>query len=232
MNHPGAALHWRAPRSPRPLMLAVLLLHGAALVGLQWASRPVRSSATPPQRLLLRWIAEPPLAPPPKPASEDDATAPARRAPQQPMPMLPSPIRPDPATALPAPQATQTTTQAITTAPALPPEPAASHPPPLRLDLPRRGGTTPGRVPEADDSPAGQARRDPRGNSAQGRGDRVERALDGGPTTATEEDRGPGRRRYRIGRDCVDVREGRAAGLDPFSASTRPMPKLAEPCRE
>ena len=216
------------------MLAAVLLLHGAALVGLHWASRPQRSSAVAPQRSQLRWIAEPP--PPPEVAREDNAPARAHGPPERPrltpQPIRAEPIRPDLATALPPPQATQATTQAITAAPALPPEPAASQPPPLRLDLPRRGGTTPGRVPEADDSPAGQARRDPRGNSALGRGDRVERALDGGPTTATEEDRGPGRHRYRIGRDCVDVREGRAAGLDPFSASTRPMPKLAEPCRE
>ncbi|BDI05354.1 hypothetical protein [Sphaerotilus microaerophilus] len=233
MNHPGTAPPWRVPRSPRRLMLAVLLLHGAALIGLQWASRPVRSTAVPPQRLLLRWIAQPPPSPPeaarerdPRPRSE----RPPERPPLAPPPVRREPTRPDLTTPLRPPQAPQTR-QAITVAPPRPSEPAASHPPPLRLELPRPGRVAPGQAPEGAPSPAGQALRDPRSNSSIARGNPVERALDAGPTAVAEEDRGDGRRRYRIGRDCADTRESRAAGLDPFSASTRPVPRLAESCR-
>jgi hypothetical protein len=84
----------------------------------------------------------------------------------------------------------------------------------------------------AQDPPARQARSDPRSNSAAaGLADPLERALEGGPASLTEEDRGSGRRRIRLGRDCVDVQDSRAAGLDPFQSATRPAPKLAETCK-
>lgn len=230
---------WRLPHRRRRLGLLVLLLHALAGLGLQWASRPqTRPSAQPP-RLQLRWIADESAAQPEAaarpPAEQAPPAANRRRSdspPRQPEPAAAPAPRPheriDP---LAAPATTRTNApQAITAAPPLPPEPGASQPP-LRLELPRYGGAPAGRA-ERSGTPADAALRDARANSAAGRPGAVERALDAGPLQVSEEDRGPGRKRLRIGRDCVDTRDSRIAGIDPFSASTRPTPKLAESCRE
>ena len=69
---------------------------------------------------------------------------------------------------------------------------------------------------------------DPRSNTHRSPGDRVaaNRGADSGPAEECIADG----IRVRSRGQCARVHDSRAAGLDPFSQSTRSTPKVAEPC--
>jgi hypothetical protein len=56
----------------------------------------------------------------------------------------------------------------------------------------------------------------------------IARDFDNGPMV--EEDLGQGRRRFRQGRRCVEVRDSRMAQVDPIGQSGGGIPKQAEDC--
>jgi hypothetical protein len=58
---------------------------------------------------------------------------------------------------------------------------------------------------------------------------KIARGLAAGPLI--EEDLGQGRRRFRQGTRCVDVREARMSQIDPFNQSVAGIPKQVEDCR-
>ncbi|HJW11579.1 MAG TPA: hypothetical protein VJ598_07325 [Albitalea sp.] len=96
---------------------------------------------------------------------------------------------------------------------------ASSSPAPLVLVPARAASAAPRSLLDA-------ALNDPRSNTRRSASERLSDALG---TDRVEERIADGVRvRYRG--QCVLVHDSRAGGLDPFSQSTRPTPKLAEPC--
>ncbi|MBT9487973.1 MAG: hypothetical protein IV093_10740 [Rubrivivax sp.] len=198
-------------RPPRRglVVAAVLLLHLLVLVS--WRLGPAAPAALPavPTSWLRLLPATPaPVAEPPDrllPTSPARPTRPVQPAAPQaitlPAPVEAGPTSTAPAPALPAPAATGA---------------AGAAPPPLdlRLPPPPLRGAAPLRPP------------------AENRPRSVESTLSGdlanGPLI--EEDLGNGRRRFRQGRRCAEVRDSRAAQIDPFNQSVSPVPKQVEDC--
>lgn len=121
-----------------------------------------------------------------------------------------------PALIAPAP-ADGSADQSSSAAAAARPEPPASAPLDLRL---------PGRLPAQRG--LAEAARDAHQPRPLDHGQRLARDL-GTDTRLVETVTDQGRR-YVWGRSCIEVRPSRASQLDPFNASTQPVPKLAGPC--
>lgn len=213
------------------LLLVVLLLHGA-LVGLLWwqrppAARPSVSAAlgAVPAPLWLRWLPEPPAA-----------AGPADRSPVPPPPRMPRRAVPEPEAAARSPQAITvpaTAPQAAAAAapvppadpaaPAADPLPAARPEPqrPLQLALPPRRA--------ASEPPAALTRDDPRVRDTSSYAERLARGI-GTDDRLHESVQPDGTRRFQRGTGCVLARSARAAELDPFNQSARPIPRGISPC--
>jgi hypothetical protein len=98
----------------------------------------------------------------------------------------------------------------------------ASAPKPLDLSVPARD------APRA--SALDAALNDPRSNSPRlSAGERMAQTL-GTDTRLVEEIRPGGSVRVRRGKDCFDVRESRAAGLDPYNNAFLPKPRQISAC--
>jgi hypothetical protein len=188
---------------------AVLLLH--LLVLLSWRldpAAPVALPATPTSWLRLLPAPPAPVAEPPD-RLLPTPPAPPTRAVQPAAPQaitLPAPVEAGPnstaaAPALPAPAAT-----------------GAASAAPQALDL---------RLPAPALRGAGLPR-PPAENRPRSVESTLSRDLADGPLV--EEDLGNGRKRFRQGRRCVEVRDSRMAQVDPFNQSVSPVPKQVEDC--
>ena len=181
--------------------------------------------------LVLAWVARPP---PVEPAAVQPATW-LRLLPAEPRPASEAPA---PA-ALPAPRAARPipAPQSIT-APATPPADVAINSSPPAQDIPAApvpaaSATTPAVTPLDLRLPSGAQRGSPpAGPAPQARPRSVESTLSRDLATGPliEEDLGNGRRRFRQGRRCVEVRDARMAQIDPFNQSVSPVPKQTEDC--
>lgn len=186
------------------MVAAVVVLHLLVLVGWRLGpAAPAEPPATPSSWLRL-------LPAPPATGAEPPAN------------MLPAPrLRPVPplaaqAITLPSPaQAGLADTAPAPAAAVAPPAPpSAPQALDLRLPPPALRGATPLRPP---------AEHRPRSVEST-----LSRDLADGPLV--EEDLGNGRRRFRQGRRCVEVRDSRMAQVDPFNQSVSPVPKQVEDC--
>ncbi len=189
------------------VVAAVLALHLLVLVS--WRLDPAAPAALPaPPALWLRLLPAPP-ATVSEPPDRVLPRPPARAAP----PAAPQAIT-LPATAEASLTRTEPATAPATPAAAAAASAAAPQALDLRLPPPAWRGTAPLRPP---------AEQRPRSVEST-----LSRDLADGPLV--EEDLGNGRRRFRQGRRCVEVRDSRMAQVDPFNQSVSPVPKQAEDC--
>lgn len=196
--------------SVRPLSFGAVLAAHALLLAAWWAAVRAPEALPPGPVLRLRLL---PSEEPGRPAAPVPAAALPRPAPAPSLSAPAAPIAPaDPAM------------RPITAAPAAAP-PTETAAPALRLILPPAAATS---SPSLRD----QMLRDPRANSRPARAatEGLQALGERGPAVAEETMTGEGRRRVRIGRDCVEVRESRMALLDPHNRSAIPMPSQIETC--
>jgi hypothetical protein len=211
------AMSLRTHRTPRArLLLLVAVAHLVALSLLQaagvWSDRTPQRPAG--EALIVRLLADPPLAV--RPAARPMAGAPstavdATRRSAKPADAVDVPA----AAALPLPQALSAGGTAGVT------EPAVLPVRPLVLDLPRKAS--------APWAPRHPALDDPRANSTrQTLESRLAHAL--GTAPVTEEHLGDGRLRFRKGSECIELRPNSAGQLSPFNESVSPSNRLATNC--
>jgi hypothetical protein len=98
---------------------------------------------------------------------------------------------------------------------------ASPSPAPLVLTPARAASAAPRSMLDA-------ALNDPRANTRRSASERFAASL--GTDSGPEEERIVDGIRVRYRGQCALVHDSRAAGLDPFSQSTRPTPKVAQPC--
>jgi hypothetical protein len=103
------------------------------------------------------------------------------------------------------------------------PEPAPAHPP-LNLTLPPRTSPSAG-APGVRDQALNDTRIQQPPPSAS---ERFAQTL--GTDTRGQEKQMANGLQLRQGTKCVLVRDNRITGVDPYSQSTRPVPRMTQPC--
>jgi hypothetical protein len=195
----------------------VLVLVVAAHLALLWLWSPrLPSAQVPARRAALVIIVPPSPAAAPEPGSDERVVSgsSARKA-REARPA--AAIRGERAAV--APSAPSSAEPVAAAAPAS--EPASA---PKALDLAVRARDA------LRTSPLGAALNDPRSNTPRlSAGERMAQTL-GTDTRVIEEIRPDGSVRIRQGNSCVDARQSRAAGLDPYNAAISPKPRQMSAC--
>lgn len=195
--------------------VVTLALHVLVALLLMWQTA-ARKAAPPVKRVSVRLLALP--APPVKSSPSRPIT-----------PESSSPRFSARTNTRPAPQRQDTAVAPSLAAPAAPGESPTSTPasnasasPPLVLTLPASAMAS---MPR---SMVNAALNDPRSNTRLTPSERF--AADLGTNTDRVEERIVDGIRVRQGNSCVLVHESKGAAIDPFSQSTRPLPKMVEKC--